>query len=179
MSDSVLPRESGSRLSFPVAVVLERRINHSKKWVIPSWHIYTIVAGENVDQSYQQVTLPGSEEIHRTFHSGLSLDLYKDGGEGYWYNLLSKEPYLFVICDGEQGDMEITPFFVTANQDEATGYLESDDIVLSAPMPEEIRDMLEQYVVDHYEPQIKKKRKRKDWLDDSLYAGKKSEDPKI
>jgi len=166
--------ETETRLSIPVAVVLERTIDRSKKWPFPSWRIYAIVADDNISEDYQQVILPGGEDVHRSFHSGLKLELFKDGSEGYWYNLLSGEPFLFVVCDGEQGDMEIEPFYVTANQDEATGYLESDDIVLSAPMPADVRDLLERYVVSHYHPEIKKKRKRKDWLEDSLYADSKS-----
>ena len=67
--------------------------------------------------------------------------------------------------------MEIEPFYVTANQDEAVGHLETDDIVLSIPMPEEIRELLEHYVVNHYRPVEKKKRKRRDWLQDSIRAG--------
>jgi len=165
--------ETDTRISIPVAVVLERTIDQSKKWAFPSWRIYAIVAGAQVAEEYQQLTLPGNKDIFRSFHSGLKLELFKDGSEGYWYNLLSEEPYLFVVCEGEQGDMEIEPNYVTANQDEATGYLESDDIVLSAPMPAELRDLLERYVISHYQPVIKKKRKRKDWLEDSLYAGSK------
>ncbi len=163
--------ETESRVSIPVAVVLERKIDPSKKWAYPSWRLYAVVAGEKIQTVHQQVTIHDNGAIQRTFHGGLKVDLFKDGSEGYWYNLLSDDPYLFVVCDGEQGDMEITPVFVTANQDEATGHLESDDIVLSSSMPEEIRDLLERYVVNHYKPEIKKKRKRKDWLEDSLYAG--------
>jgi hypothetical protein len=167
--------ETESRISIPVAVVLERRIDSDKKWTYPSWRLFAVVAGENIQTQDQQVTIHDNGATQRIFHGGLRLDLFKDGSEGYWYNLLSADPYLFVVCDGEQGDMEITPVYVTVNQDEATGNLESDDIVLSAPMPAEIRDLLERYVVNHYQPELKKKRKRKDWLQDSLYAGGKND----
>ena len=162
--------ETETRLTIPVAVVLERKIDHSKKWAIPSWSLYSVVVGDAIGEQNRQIELPGDVDILRTFHSGLRLQLFKDGSEGYWYNLLSQNPYLFVVCEGEQTDNAIDPYYVTANQDEATGYLEADDIVLSAPMPEDMRDLLERYVVNHYEPEIKKKRKRKDWLEDSLYV---------
>ncbi len=163
--------ETESRVSIPVAVVLERHIDPDKRWAYPSWRLFAVVAGENIRTHHRQVTIHDNGATQRTFHGGLRIDLFKDGSEGYWYNLLSADPYLFVVCDGEQGDREITPVIVTVNQDEATGYLESDDIVLSASMPAEIRDLLERYVVSHYQPELKKKRKRKDWLEDSLYAG--------
>ncbi len=169
-SDSVKIIETESRIKIPVAVVLQRKIDASKKWVYPSWSVAAIMAGENIQQKKQELAPDEIEDTMRSFHDGLSLELFKDGSEGYWYNLLSDEPYLFVICEGEQGAMQIEPMLVTANQDEATGHLESDDIVLSIKMPDEIRDLLERYVVDHYQPVVKKKRKRRDWLEDSLYA---------
>lgn len=49
-------------------------------------------------------------------------------------------------------------------------------MVLSAPMPEEITELLERYVISHYQPQIKRKRKRRDWLEDSLYAASRDGD---
>lgn len=160
-----------SRISIPLAVVLERTIDRSKRWVVPSWSVYTVVSGENLENQRQQIQIDEESDRQFFFYGGLSLDLFKDGGEGYWYNLLSSDPYLFIACEGEPGAMEIEPFYVTANQDEAVGYLETDDIVLSIAMPEEIRELLEHYVVNHYQPVEKKKRKRRDWLEDSIKAG--------
>lgn len=164
---------NSSRISIPLAVVLERTIDRSKRWVVPSWSVYTVVSGENLQDQRQQIPTTEDNDRQFFFHGGLSLDLFKDGGEGYWYNLLSSDPYLFVACEGEPGAMEILPFYITANQDEAVGHLETDDIVLSIPMPEEIRELLEQYVVNHYQPVEKKKRKRRDWLQDSIRAGRR------
>ena len=160
-----------SRISVPLAVVLERRIDRSKRWQVPNWSVHTVVSAENLGNIQQKIKVQDDSDRRFFFHGGLSLDLYKDGGEGYWYNLLSSDPYLFVACEGEPGSMEIEPFYITANQDEAMGHLETDDIVLSIPMPVEIRELLEQFVVNHYQPVEKKKRKRRDWLEDSIKAG--------
>lgn len=167
--------ETDTRITIPIAVTVDRKIDKSKKWAFPSWHVFSIVTGEDITTSDQRVTEHDGGKIKRYFWSGLKLNLYKDGSEGYWYNLLSQTPYLFVICDGEVGDMEVKPRYVTANQDEANGHLESDDLVLSIAMPASIRQLLEQYVITHYRPVKKKKRKRKDWLEDSLYAKKDSD----
>ncbi|MGI9317277.1 MAG: DUF3305 domain-containing protein [bacterium] len=171
MGNDAKQAKQSSRISIPIAVVLERTVDRSKRWVVPSWSVYTVVSGENLDPVQQQVSGSGDDSTQLFFHGGLSLDLFKDGGEGYWYNLLSSDPYLFIACEGEPDAMEITPFYVTANQDEAMGHLETDDIVLSIPMPAAIRELLERYVVDHFQPVEKKKRKRRDWLQDSIRAG--------
>lgn len=162
--------ESDREVSIPVSVILERAIDRSKKWVVPQWKFFAVVTGEHIHQGDQKVLIH-EDEIHcRYIWGGLVLKLYKDGTEGYWYNLLSDTPYLFVVCDGEEGEMDVEPGFITANQDEATGYMESDRIVLSIAMPVEICDIVERFVVSHYFPEQKKKRKRQNWADNSTYA---------
>ena len=162
-----------SRISIPIEVVLERTVDRSKRWSYPTWAIVSLASGQDLQQGVQCMALHDTfvADSQRFFYSGLVLDLFKDGSEGYWYNLLSADPYIFVVCEGEQEAMEVRPFYVTVNQDEATGHLESEDIVLSAPMPTKLRALLERYVVEHYKPEQQKKRKRKNWLENSLYAG--------
>ena len=164
--------ESDREISIPVAVILERVIDTTKKWVLPHWNLFAIVTGEHLHQQDQKVLIHEDEMRSRFYWGGMKLQLFKDGSEGYWYNLLSKTPFLFVICDGEEGDREVEPGLITANQDEATGYMESDRMVLSIAMPAEIRDVLEKYVISHYRPEQKKKRKRQDWAENSAYAKK-------
>lgn len=166
----------GSRISVPVAVVLERRIDPERKWGYPVWRVHGILTGEGITALGGDSVVEVDGNTSRFIHTGFTLDLYKDGGEGYWYNLLSDKPHLFVVCEGEYGAREIRPMLVTANQDEASGHMEADDMVLSAPMPEEITELLERYVISHYQPQIKRKRKRRDWLEDSLYAASRDGD---
>ena len=56
------------------------------------------------------------------------------------------------------------PSLVTADQDEAMSHQEGDDQVFSTAMPAEIYGQLERFVVENYKPEMKKKRKRTDWL---------------
>ncbi len=162
--------ETPTRISVPVAVTLERHVDPAKKWGYPEWRVHAVLAGDNLARSAGESVIDVDEHTRRSVHTGFTLDLYRDGSEGYWYNLLSEIPYLFVVCDGEQGAMDIRPLLVTANQDEVNGYLESDGHVLSAPMPAEITALLERYVISHYQPEIRRKRKRRDWLEDSQYV---------
>jgi len=162
--------ESEREVTIPVSVVLERNVDPDKKWVYPQWKAFAVVTGENIQSSDQRVEIHDDGVNTRFLWGGLIVHLYKDGSEGYWYNLLSETPYLFVICEGEQGQMDVEPAFVTANQDEATGYMECDRLVLSVPMPREICQVLENYVITHYVPEQKKKRKRREWLSESDYA---------
>ena len=118
------------------------------------------------------VTLVSDDgERAQYMYSGLNVSLYKDGCESYWYNLQAETPYLFVICHhddvADDESMAVEPAMVSANQDEANAHMESEDLVFSVPMPDKVIDWLERYVVEYYDPVIKKKRKRRNWADES------------
>ena len=163
MSDS-----AGLPDSFAVSVLMERRLARSGPWSEYQWDCVAVLAGENVHSGQPGWTLVSDDgERARFMWSGLQISLYKDGCESYWYNLQSEKPFLFVICFHdkvpEDESMAVQPFVVSPNQDEANSHLESEDLVYSVPMPEPLIDWLERFVVDHYEPFIKKKRKRRNW----------------
>ncbi|NKB76777.1 MAG: DUF3305 domain-containing protein [Gammaproteobacteria bacterium] len=170
MNSEIKITESDAQISIAVAVVIERTETPQSKWGYPVWKVFAVIAGEHIEQYDQSMVIHDEGKSTRFYWGGLSLNLYKDGSEGYWYNLLSDVPYLFVVCDGEEGAHEIEPSFVTANQDEANASMESDDMVLSIPMPIDIRELVERYVISHYSPEQKKKRKRKEWIEESQYA---------
>lgn len=163
---------SERKVVIPVSVVLQRKLNNDSPWGLPQWSAYAIICEKQAGVDAGRVLIHDDGVHIRYLWTGLSVHLYKDGNEGYWYNLLSDKPYLFVVCDGNQGDMDIEPAFVTANQDEATGDMEAERIVLEIGMPDEMCSVVERYVVSHYVPEIKKKRKRKDWLSESEYVKK-------
>ena len=121
-----------------------------------------------VVESSPECTLVSRERERETYMwSGLALELFRDVCEGYWYNLKSERPSLFVVCylDEESDDPStaLIPAIVTADQDEASAHLESDDPVFSVPMPDKVHQWVERFVVEHYRPEIKRKRRRRDW----------------
>ena len=132
-------------------------------WSVPSWSATSVVAGEHLVGTGAGCTVIHEDEDDAQFlWSGLTLELYRDQAEAYWYNLTSDSPSLFVICH-ESPEGEVTPFQVTADRDSASVVLESDDQVFAVPVPPEIYQHLEQFVVNNYVPQERKKRKRKNW----------------
>ena len=94
-----------------------------------------------------------------TLWRGLKLHLNRESCESYWANVSTDSPRLFVVCRKENG--ETRPVCITASGEEAAGYGETDDEILSAPMPQWIVEPVEQFVIAHYRPEEKKVRKRK------------------
>ena len=153
---------------IPVSVLMEHREVSAGGWTQPHWEARAVVAGMGVVESVPERTLVSCDHKCETYiWSGLAVDLFRDACEGYWYNLKSERPCLFVVCyrDEESDDPSdaLTPVLVTANQDEASAHLESDDPVFSVPMPDQVHQWVERFVVENYRPEIKKKRRRRDW----------------
>lgn len=157
-----------STFRIPVSVLVECRQVTVGRWTQPQWDVRAVVAGMRVVESSPECTLVSREPDCETYMwSGLALELFRDVCEGYWYNLKSGRPSLFVVCylDEESDDptTALIPAIVTADQDEASAHLESEDPVFSVPMPDKVHQWVEQFVVEHYRPEMKRKRRRRDW----------------
>ncbi len=171
--------ESEITSEFPVSVLMERRLATMGQWSQPQWEAVAVVAGEDLNRSVRRTQVHHDDASDQYLWSGLKVELFKDGCESYWYNLQSDNPRLFVVCfvedEHDEDQLEVKPVFVTANQDEANAHMESDDPVYSVPMPDKVHQWIERFVITHYQPEIKRKRKRKDWVEDSEYAKRERE----
>ncbi len=183
VTSTPLKSPQGDRL--PVSVLVERHLASNGRWSQYQWQCIDVICGQEAAAEERGCTLVSESADSgnsRYVWSGLHIELFKDGCESYWYNLLSKEPYLFVICfqdqevDDDEDPQVLEPVLVTPNQDEANAHLESEDLVFSVPMPEQIIDWVERYVMDHYSPVIKKKRKRQNWAEESEQSAKERSD---
>jgi hypothetical protein len=70
-----------------------------------------------------------------------------------------------VVCREEDGERP-EPALVTASYGEAASYSEVDENVYAVPIPPEIYLWIEAYVLEHYVPEKRRKRKRDDWKQD-------------
>lgn len=155
--------------SLPVSILMERRMAVLGQWQYPKWQATGILTCQQVAADRQEKILVHAEDgCEQYIWHGFSIVLHKDSAESYWYNLTGKFPSLFVICHAdEKGELE--PFCVTANYDEAGAHMEADDPVFSLPIPPDIYQWLEHYIVENHIPQEKKKRKRSGWKQESAF----------
>jgi hypothetical protein len=155
------------RNAIPVAVVMSRRMAIHRQWSYPDWRLDGVVAGAIAGAGGGRQRVHAENGVEEFIWPGFTLRLYKDSAESYWYNLVGKTPSLFVVCR-ENTDGELEPCVVTADHDEAGAHMEADDTVFSTPMPPEIHERLERYVVEHYRPQPPRKRQRENWKEEAL-----------
>ena len=159
---------------FPVSAVMESSQVQRGPWRLPVWRLVGFVAGQAVaGGAPQRLAVHRSAVRQQWLWKGLSLALYRDRAESYWYNLVGRQPSLFLICrEPEPG--ELVPYCVSADYDEAGAHMEADDPVFSAPLPPELYRQLEAFVLQHYQPQAPHKRKRANWTETEADAWKPS-----
>jgi hypothetical protein len=148
--------------SFSVSVLVEFRETDDNRWEEGCWHVAGVIAAGPGDRETAPRPLHAATQGRQYLHSGLKLRLYRDDAESYYYNLVSDHPSVFVICNQEAGG-PLQPFIVTLSYGEATSYMETDGIVETVAMPPELYRWAERYVLEHYVPEKRRKRKRDNW----------------
>ena len=153
--------------AFSLSVLVEYRELPDNRWEQGRWCVTGVVAGSRGDDG-----APRDRELHAAtkgqqfLHTGLTLRLYEDDAESYYFNLVSEQPRVFVICSQEAGG-PLRPFIATLSYGEATSYMETDEIVESVAMPPELYRWAERFVLEHYVPEKRKKRKRENWKEEA------------
>jgi len=147
-------------VNIPVAVVLARKEISRSGWKILNWEGVAVLAGERfaAGETRRQL-LSEADGVAQYLWDGLRLELYRDAAETYWFNLTATEPSLFIICSEEEGG-ELLPIAVTADHDQSTSATEADCKVFAVPIPAEVIPQLEEFVMTHFKPPKRRKRRR-------------------
>ncbi|MEZ5449047.1 MAG: DUF3305 domain-containing protein [Thiolinea sp.] len=142
-----------------VAVILEKRPSVSP-WAEAWWTVVAVVVGES---RYTETTLLQERDgISQYLVPGLPVRLYRDECEGYYHNLQSPQPGCYVIAANDEQGRPV-PQRVTLSFDEANSYLQGSTEVYAVPIPAELYRWTEAYVLEHYVPVKRKKRRLTDW----------------
>jgi hypothetical protein len=155
---------SANPKSFPVAVVIKHRHAPAQQvWRGDSWRVSGVVVNSQpVAKNAAGILLRSSSDGDEYLWGGFSVRLHKDEAESYYHNLMSAKPCLYIVSSlNEQG--MLAPFMVSASFDEAHAYFESD--LQTVAMPPELYLWIEAYVITHYVPEKKLKRKRRNWTE--------------
>jgi hypothetical protein len=138
--------------SYPVAVVMRRRPALSR-WAEFVWEPWSVLTGYT--GSPEARVLVEEEGVVQWLHPGFRLELHRDEAEGYYMNVSSASPKVFVLWRMEEE--QALPLEVTVSYDEAGRWLDGGHFVDSVPMPAEIFAWAGKYVEDNYRPEPKKR----------------------
>jgi hypothetical protein len=148
------------KMSYPVlavSVVMELTQILDNRWQSEKWEPVGVVPDTGEHGAAPSLL---QEDGRRTqwLHPGFRLELFHDEAEGYYLNLASPRPFVFVNWLDENG--MAVPKSVTVSYNEAARQMDGGAQVDGVPLLEEWRPWLADYVGRHYKPEPKKKRIR-------------------
>jgi Protein of unknown function (DUF3305) len=134
-----------------VAIVMERRAL-ANPWASEQWAAVAVIP-DTGNREPCIIAEDGASE--RWLHPGYELTLRRDEAEGYFLNVTSAEPRIFVMWHME--DEQVRPHSVSASYNEASTWMDAGDQVDPVPMAPELALWLGDYVRDNYKPEPKKR----------------------
>jgi hypothetical protein len=139
-----------------VAVVMERR-QLANRWRSEVWQPIGVIPDSDPAGTPSRL-LFRDDTREQWLHPGFRLELFHDEAQGYYLNLHSPQPYVFVNWLEEDGAG--VPKSVTVSYDEAARQMDGGAQVDGVVMPAQWIGWLAGYVERHYRPEPKKKRAR-------------------
>jgi hypothetical protein len=169
-TSSPTPRKGSEPISppptrFPVNVVMERRRVSGNRWVTDSWHAVGVTVGHADTRhpaGHGPTLIREEEDSAQYLWGGLQVELFVDEAESYYHNLMVGTPGCYIVTR-EDPDGVPEPVIVSLSFDAGQAYLEGDETVHAVPLPPELYRAAEAFVLAHYVPEKKTKRKRQDW----------------
>lgn len=148
--------------SFAVSVVMDR-IAIDNRWASHKWQPAGILPDDGKRE--EQQVLSDRPELTQILFPGFALQIFADEGEGYYLNVTSPEPSVFVLwrikddTPVEALDYAV-PYALTLSYNEAARWMDAQEKVDTVQMPSEMLAVLAEWVRDNYQPPQNKQRIR-------------------
>jgi hypothetical protein len=135
---------------YPISLVLSRQWLQSGQWRFPRWEVVVVLPQHTTpDTNGLDVRhVHTGEDGEHYLWSGLWLELFRDGLQGYYQNLTAIQPSLFVLCHDGDSKTGLAPVSVSANHADAEDHMESDGIVLTTPLVLPFSSWVAEYILD-------------------------------
>jgi hypothetical protein len=141
-----------SATSYPVSVIMER-LSLANRWVTEKWEAKGVVRDLSAPGTPPSVIVQ-REGLTQMLHPGHRLHLMRDEAEGYYLNLTSPEPKVFVLW--RLVDDVARPEMLTVSYGEGTRWADSGEQVDGVALPLELMSWIAEFVELHYRPEPKK-----------------------
>jgi len=140
---------------FQLAVVMQRR-PIKNRWQSEVWEPVAVLEDLSVNGSAEKAEkMADSDGVQRWLFHGLQLTLRREEAEGYYLNISTQEPRVFVMWQLE--DTRAVPQQVTASYNDACTWMDAGEQVDSVAMPPDMYDVVSAFAREHYRPAPKKR----------------------
>jgi hypothetical protein len=137
-----------------LSVILEREAVESR-WESHHWQLLGVVP----DVGGEARTILETPTLMRRLHPGFEVTLFADEAEGYYLNVSSEAPSVFVSIRNDEGAVDPYPFQATLSYNEAARWMDGGEKVERVVMWPELAAWMGEWVEANYRPEPKKRRK--------------------
>ena len=137
---------------WKVAVVMQRRPTRNP-YAEDQWEAVRVLSSHDGDEATRR--LSAAEGVEEWIYPAQRIVLRRDEAEGYFLNVSTGDPRVFVMWRMEDG--RAVPAGVSASYNEASTWMDASEQVDPAPMDAALAGWLSGYVRDNYRPQPRKR----------------------
>jgi Protein of unknown function (DUF3305) len=152
MAENVTPSATAPYL---LAVVMERAMLPDR-WSSEIWEAKGVVRNIGVAGAAEQVIFR-DERTTQFLFPGFELKLRRDEAEGYYLNITSPQPKVFVLWRRDEGDELARPRLLTVSFNEGARWMDGGATVDGVALPVDLLAWIGEFVERNYEPEPKKK----------------------
>ena len=142
-----------SNCPYSVAVIMERvRLNN--RWATERWEAKGVVLDAQQQGSHERVIVD-EENLMQVLFPLMKLKLERAEAEGYYLNITSPQPKVFVLW--RMRDEVARPELLTVSYNEGTRWADSGENVDGVALPADLLPWMAEFAAEHYQPEPKKK----------------------
>jgi hypothetical protein len=142
-----------------LAVIMQCRITNNR-WGSIVWEAWSVLESDEPKSAARMLTDHG--DVSQWLFPGFEVVLHRDEAEGYYLNVSSQEPSVFVMSRMEED--KGVPQYVTLSYDEASRWMDGGAQVDRVRMPAEIMAWAGEWVESNYRPAPKKRIKPRSFV---------------
>ena len=138
---------------YPIAVIMER-VKLANRWATERWETKGVMRDIAPPGSGERVIL-SDESTTQILFPGLTLRLHLDEAEGYYLNITSPQPKVFVLW--RMREAIARPELLTVSYHEGARWMDAEESVDGVALPPELLQWIGEFVAEHYQPEPRKK----------------------
>ena len=140
---------------YPLAVIMEQA-RLGGRWDAEQWEAKAVVRDELAAGPAGQVIVRNERTTQYLF-PGFLLVLRSDEAEGYFLNITSPHPRVFVLWRKDDEDEVARPRHLTVSFNEGARWMDGGATVDGVALPIDLLPWIGEFVERHYKPEPKKK----------------------
>src|ERR1700716_2558837 len=139
-----------------IALILEREVVESR-WESHRWQLLGAVP----DVGGEARTILENAKSLQRLYPGFVVTLFPDEAEGYYLNVSSEAPRVFVSVRNDEATGDLYPFQATLSYNEAARWMDGGEKVERVVVWPELAAWMGQWVEDNYRPEPKRRQRPK------------------